>query len=214
MVGDDGRGLSSGPSCKMWLRLANGRYDSTHPESAIFAGWRKLTARYADASNILGADLKNEPFDSTVRREEERAVAGAQVPLSVCAHLSRRAFAPQWGTGDTDTDWAMAATSIGNAILESGVGWLIFVAGTWNSPSCNNCFWGESTAAPGVRRCAASLTSTPFTYLATDLIGAGTFPVALSVPYRLIYTPHVYGPSITVMPYMVAADFPANLFAM
>lgn len=32
----------------------------------FFDGWRKLVERYADRSNILGADLKNEPFDTTV----------------------------------------------------------------------------------------------------------------------------------------------------
>ena len=32
----------------------------------FFEGWQKLVERYADRPNILGADLQNEPFDTTV----------------------------------------------------------------------------------------------------------------------------------------------------
>lgn len=32
----------------------------------FFDGWRKLIERYANRSNILGADIKNEPFEATV----------------------------------------------------------------------------------------------------------------------------------------------------
>lgn len=41
------------------------RYDATHTEAQVTAGWLKLAARYQAAPNIIGADLKNEPFQGT-----------------------------------------------------------------------------------------------------------------------------------------------------
>ena len=41
------------------------RYDSTHSETQVIAGWQALASRYASYSNILGADLKNAPFQGT-----------------------------------------------------------------------------------------------------------------------------------------------------
>jgi endoglucanase len=88
-------------------------YDATHPESLVLQGWDKLLRRYADAPNIIGADLKNEPFQGT------------------------------WNTGNPSTDWDKAAARIGNHIIASTPSWLIFVEGTANSPPCNvGCFYG------------------------------------------------------------------------
>ena len=41
------------------------RYDSTHSEAQVIAGWQALASRYASYTNILGADLKNAPFQGT-----------------------------------------------------------------------------------------------------------------------------------------------------
>lgn len=59
-------------------------YDGSHPESLVIQGWRALATRYKSYWNILGADIKNEPFQAT------------------------------WGTGNINTDFNLAAQRIGN----------------------------------------------------------------------------------------------------
>ena len=55
------------------------------------------------------------------------------------AELFNEPYAATWGDGSV-TDWRAAAGRIGNAILDTGVGWLIFVQGT---SQCQYCFYGE-----------------------------------------------------------------------
>ena len=61
--------------------------------------WKALSARYADAPNVIGADLKNEPHGEAT-----------------------------WGTGAAN-DWRRAAELAGNAVLANAPSWLIFVEG-------------------------------------------------------------------------------------
>lgn len=140
---------------------ANGLwYDATHSEALVLKGWDVLLSRYSNASNVIGADLKNEPFQGT------------------------------WSTGVEQTDWDAAAQRIGNYIASKS-NWLIFVEGTANSPACNpGCFYGE------------------------DLTGVREHPVVLNVSSRLVYSPHVYGPSVFMQPYFSDPSFPANMPAI
>lgn len=43
-----------------------------------------------------------------------------------------------------------------------------------------------------------------------NLVGAHRHPIKLSDPSRLIYVPHVYGPGVKSMPYMMNDEFPEN----
>ena len=66
--------------------------------------------------------------------------------------------------------------------------WLIFVEGTANSPPCaKNCFYGE------------------------NLQGVQTSPVVLSLPNRVVYSPHTYGPNVYNQPYFSDPTFPNNM---
>ena len=64
--------------------------------------------------------------------------------------------------------------------------------GTANGPPCtpDGCFWGE------------------------DLQGVKTKPVTLDNPNKIVYAPHVYGPSVFAMPYFSDKNFPANMPAI
>lgn len=137
-------------------------YNSNYPEATVISGWTKLLARYQNQWNVIAADLKNEPFSAT------------------------------WGTGNTATDWNLAAARMGNAIASSvSSRFLIFVEGTANSPSCSDaCFYGE------------------------DVVGVSSHPVALSNPNKLVYSPHVYGPSVYGQSYFSAGNFPSNMPAI
>jgi aryl-phospho-beta-D-glucosidase BglC (GH1 family) len=91
-----------------------------------------------------------------------------------------------WGDGNLATDWRLAAERAGNAILQANPNWLIFVEGiqTYNGQSD---WWGG------------------------NLMGAGTFPVVLNVPNRVVYSAHEYPASVAWQPWFNAADYPNNL---
>lgn len=62
--------------------------------------WVLLAKRYKNRSNVIGADLKNEPHGRA-----------------------------SWGTGDRSTDWRLAAERAANNILSVNPNWLIVVEG-------------------------------------------------------------------------------------
>jgi len=62
--------------------------------------WHVLTRRFCSHWNVVGADLFNEPWGAT------------------------------WGSGLAETDWALAAGSVGNEVLAECPRWLIFIEGT------------------------------------------------------------------------------------
>src|SRR5215467_9475459 len=76
-----------------------------------------------------------------------------------------------WGDNNPQTDWRLASERAGNAILSVNPAWLIFVEGieTYKGDAY---WWGG------------------------NLMGAREFPVRLSVPNRLVYSPHDYGPLV------------------
>nr|AZP54316.1 thermoactive glycoside hydrolase family 5 endoglucanase [uncultured archaeon] len=97
-----------------------------------------------------------------------------------------------WGTGD-ETDFRLFAERVGKAILEKAPHWLIFVEGVQHAhvPEIDSknpypCFWGE------------------------NLMGVREYPVRLPEG-KVVYSPHVYGPSVYEMPYFRDSSFPDNL---
>jgi endoglucanase len=95
-----------------------------------------------------------------------------------------------WGTGDRSTDWRLAAERAGNAILEVNPDWLIVVEGVENNvPGQQLSIHWQGGNLEGVRR----------------------FPVRLSNPRKLVYSPHEYGPGVFNQPWFSAPNFPRNL---
>jgi endoglucanase len=76
-----------------------------------------------------------------------------------------------WGGGNPSTDWRLAAQRAGNAILAVNPDWLIFVEGI-DVYQGDTYWWGG------------------------NLKGAKQFPVHLSRPNKLVYSPHDYGPEV------------------
>lgn len=79
-------------------------YDDNYSERDWIETWQMLAERYHNQSNVLGADLKNEPHGRA-----------------------------SWGTYDYKTDWRLAAERAGNAILAINPNWLIVVEGVENN---------------------------------------------------------------------------------
>jgi endoglucanase len=78
-----------------------------------------------------------------------------------------------WGDGNPSTDWHMAAEQAGNAILAVNPNWLIIVEGIEQYHG-DAYWWGG------------------------NLEGAEQYPVRLSVPDKLVYSAHDYGPELYV----------------
>lgn len=91
-----------------------------------------------------------------------------------------------WGNDNPATDWNKAAERIGNAILEVNPKILIVVEGV-QIVNGENSFWGG------------------------NLMGVSTHPIKLKNQNKLVYSPHVYGPSVFNQPYFGAPNFPQNM---
>ena len=98
--------------------------------------------------------------------------------------------AATWGTGDPATDWRLAAERAGNAVLAEAPHWLIVVEGVEGpvpGQELSGHWWGGNLEA------------------------AGAFPVRLSVPNRLVYSPHEYGPGVYDQTWFHEPDLEATL---
>ncbi len=94
--------------------------------------------------------------------------------------------AATWGDGNTATDWRLAAERAGNAVLAVNPDLLIIVEGIERYAGTSY-WWGG------------------------NLRGARTAPVRLSVPGRLVYSPHDYPASVYMQTWFSASDYPANM---
>ncbi|WP_440710586.1 cellulase family glycosylhydrolase [Herbiconiux sp. YIM B11900] len=92
-----------------------------------------------------------------------------------------------WGCGDPATDWQAAATRAGDAVLAVDPELLIIVEGVEKQGDGSSTWWGGGLA------------------------DAGSAPVSLAVPDRVVYSPHDYPASIYAQSWFTAADYPANL---
>ena len=97
-----------------------------------------------------------------------------------------------WGSGDPKTDWAIAAEACGNAILSVNPNWLILVEGIEKMV--------DSSGNP-----------IDWTWQGGELMNARTRPIHLSVPHRLVYSPHDYGPSVYGQRWFTDPTFPDNM---
>ncbi|WP_299220914.1 cellulase family glycosylhydrolase [uncultured Aquimarina sp.] len=97
----------------------------------------------------------------------------------------------RWGNNDPATDWRMAAEKCGNAILEANPNVLIMVEGieAYTKPdgTQTSYWWGG------------------------NLQGARDYPITLSNPNKLMYSPHEYGPTVFEQTWFSAPDFPENM---
>ncbi len=128
---------------------ANGLwYNVGYTQHHFLADWQMLATRYGGVPAVIGADLFNEPHDPST-----------------------------WGDGNRPTDWALAATEAGNAVLKIAPGWLIIVDGIqrYRNVYTN---WGG------------------------NLAGVLDHPITLSVPHQLVYSAHDYPASAVPEPYL------------
>ena len=103
-----------------------------------------------------------------------------------------------WGVGGPTVDWAAAAEKIGDAILSACPRWLILVQGVGDVA-----LDGETAAAPGQSELEHNWGG--------NLEGVRARPIRLSRPEKLVYSPHVYGPSVADHDFFHAKNFTAAM---
>lgn len=130
--------------------------DAYYTEARFIQDWVFLANRYK-GSCVLGADLWNEP---------------KYVPGQVCA---------TWGT-NAASDWNLAATRVGNAILSANSNWLIVVEGLGDIAQ-----WGE------------------------NLGPVANYPIILSMPNKVVYSAHEYSNDEYPQTWFNDPTFPNNL---
>ena len=107
-----------------------------------------------------------------------------------------------WGCGDQARDWRPAAERAGNAVLAANPDWLIFVEGVTCASGGNPNVWDGQ---PHTEHCG---------WWGGNLSQAGTYPVRLTKPNKLVYSAHEYGISVYHQPWFDDPSFPANLPAI
>jgi len=92
----------------------------------------------------------------------------------------------RWGSGDVTNDWRLAAQFCGDAILAVNPNVLIMVEGVEEFE--NETYWWGG-----------------------NLKGAAQYPVVLSDPSKLVYSPHEYGPTVFNQTWFSDPTFPSNM---
>lgn len=109
------------------------------------------------------------------------------------ADLQNEPHAASWGKG-LAIDWNKGAETLGNHVLSVCPRWLIFVEGV-----------GYDPGAPGADRGDMGI------WWGSNLVGARVAEVKLSDQEKLVYSPHVYGPSVYQQAYFNDFRFPSNM---
>jgi beta-galactosidase GanA len=147
-------------------------YTKRYPESAWIHDWETLVERYKDDPTVVGVDLRNEPH------------TGPPGPWTIKAYLHQGStWGPYNGQDNPATDWRLAAERGGDAVLKLNPHLLIFVEGLQLYP--------DTTQPNGIDSYWWGGILTP----------ARQYPVELSVPHQLVYSPHEYGPLKWQMPW-------------
>lgn len=101
------------------------------------------------------------------------------------ADLQNEPYQGTWGGGG-DKDWAAAAETAGNAILQVNPNWLIFVEGVQTYDG-SNYWWGG------------------------NLMGVADRPIELALANKVVYSPHDYPSSVSSQPWFNDPSYPNNL---
>jgi endoglucanase len=143
-------------------------------------------------------------YDEALGFPETRVMESwSKIAAELCEHwnvfaadLQNEPHASSWGKNPA-TDWNKAAERIGNHVLGLCPRWLIMVEGV-----------GFTPGAPGADDPGAGY------WWGENIVGAKVAPVRLRDQSKLVYSPHVYGPSVYMQHYFETFDFPNNMPAV
>lgn len=172
-------------------------YDGSISVARVKESWTALANALCGEWNVFAADLQNEPH------------------------------AASWGKGLL-TDWNKAAELLGNHVNGLCSRLLIMVEGVGYTPGA------PGADDPGMGMCAPlparpiacpishfrpdspwfALLVRPSSWWGENLVGTNVAPVHLKQQDKLVYSPHVYGPSVYMQKYFTSPFFPTNMPAI
>ncbi len=182
-------------------------------EEAQKAGLYVLLDFHTYDPHRLGGNLPGKPFGEGYTKEDwladlkRMAEIALSFPNVIGIDLCNEPHALTWH------EWKALALEGANAVLQANPFILVAVEGVGNASDNGGwpAFWGEN------------LTEAYFNPLAREwnvflpiIMGGGkgtssSTEVPTSLPSRILYLPHVYGPSVAQQPYFDEPDFPSNM---
>ena len=194
----------------------DGKVGSAAAAADLKRAWGLLAATFCDARaypHVFGADLKNEPHGMFWGAADELRRQDAARPGAARQAAFEYAEQDRWDT---------LASALGAHVLSLCPRWLIFVEGvghcmqqTTAAPAADANGDATAAAATGGGPCqapsAVDQRMSVATWWGENLQGAAQYPVALPLERKLVYSPHVYGPSVANQDYFNANGFPSNM---
>lgn len=136
-----------------------------------------LADKYKNDDTILGYDLKNEPHG-------KRGYSGSTCPDTIA----------KWDGSTDENNWAYAATTCANAILEVNPHALIFIEGVEQYPKTDK---GYTYDTADIWEAPADVSPWYGAWWGGNLRGVRDYPVKPdSGTSQIVYSPHDYGPSV------------------
>ena len=139
-----------------------------------------LAKKYANDDTLIGYDLKNEPHG-------KRAYKDGGCPSTIA----------KWDDSTDENNWAYAATSCAEAILEVNPNALIFIEGIEQYPMTEK---GYTFDTPDVWEPKTEDEKRWYgAWWGGNLRGVKDYPIKMSTPAKqsqIVYSPHDYGPSV------------------
>jgi len=147
-------------------------YTRRYPQSHWIRDWERLARMFLENPAVIGFDLRNEPHTAG---PGQRGCGSCGWGLHAYLHQGAT-WGPFEGHHNIATDWRRAAERAGDAVLRINPRLLIFVEGLQLYPQRDQPNGVDSYWYGGI------------------LTMVRRYPVVLSVPHRLVYSPHGYGP--------------------
>ncbi|MCM1007112.1 MAG: cellulase family glycosylhydrolase [Ruminococcus flavefaciens] len=136
-----------------------------------------LADKYKNDDTILGYDLKNEPHG-------KRGYSGSTCPDTIA----------KWDGSTDENNWAYAATTCANAILEVNPHALIFIEGVEQYPKTDK---GYTYDTADIWEAPADVSPWYGAWWGGNLRGVRDYPITPdSGTSQIVYSPHDYGPSV------------------
>ena len=189
-------------------------------ETALTSAWLALSRRFClphvEYWNVFAADLKNEPHSMTWGAAKPNAPASLYPPTQ---------------------RWDLVASRLASTLHQHCGRWLHFVEGVGHcvgESTVYGCKPGENREGglppfePGDPRCGCKWFAAagqldvetggpPASFWGENLQGAAVAPVVVrdasgrTVPGKIVYSPHSYGPAVYMQSFFRAEDFPSNM---
>ncbi len=161
---------NSGHNYELWY----GKADVTTQVWIDTLVW--LADKYSNDDTIIGYDLKNEPHG--------KRAYDATCPDNIA----------KWDGTTDENNWAYAATTCANAILEVNPNALIFIEGVEQYPKTEK---GYTYDTPDVWGASGDASPWYGAWWGGNLRGVRDYPIVLdSGTSQIVYSPHDYGPSV------------------